>query len=148
MDTSNKKNFIFRLSKRITAYVIDMFLSFVIGVAGILILARMSIMNETLKVLIQPILSLTKYSTIFYISSVLIYYVIQEGIFATTLGKKLMGLKVISFDGLKPKLHQIIIRNTFRITDVFLYFGSITVLFDKEQRRLGDILAKTKVINI
>ncbi len=57
-----------------------------------------------------------------------------------------MGLKVISFNGLKPKLHQIIVRNIFRITDVFLYFGSITVVFDKEQRRLGDIIAKTKVI--
>ncbi len=146
MDMSNKKLLISKVSKRIMAYVIDMFLSFITGVAVVLILARLLIINETFKAIIEPILGLTKYSTFAYLSSVLIYYVVQEGVFATTIGKKIMGLKVISFNGLKPKLLQIIVRNIFRITDVFLYVGSITVAFDKEQRRLGDIIAKTKVI--
>ncbi len=59
-----------------------------------------------------------------------------------------MGLEVINFNGLKPKLHQIIIRNIFRITDVFLYFGSIPAFLSKKQRRLGDIVAKTRVVEI
>lgn len=146
MGLLNKKVFMSRLSKRIIAYVIDMFFSFFIGVVAVLIIVGLSIINENLKAIIEPILGLMKYPIAAYLNSVFLYYVIQEGFFATTIGKRIMCLQVKKFNGDKANLFQIIIRNIFRLTDVFLYFGSITILFDKEQRRLGDIVAKTKVI--
>ena len=60
-----------------------------------------------------------------------------------SLGKRIMGLKVLSMDGKEPTYKQLLIRN------IFMLWAPIEVIiilfFDKP--RLGDRLAKTKVVD-
>lgn len=65
-----------------------------------------------------------------------------------SIGKKVIGIKVIGEDGGRPALHQYLIRWLTRPFD-FLFFGLIgllTVVLSKKNQRLGDMAAGTLVI--
>ena len=66
-----------------------------------------------------------------------------------TLGKRVMGLRVIDIRGLRLTLNQIIMRNLLRAVDSlpFLYLvGGAATLLNRYGQRLGDIAANTVVI--
>jgi uncharacterized RDD family membrane protein YckC len=67
-----------------------------------------------------------------------------------TLGKRMMGLRVIDERGLSLGLKQVIIRNLFRILDMlpstFYLLGGLSCFLTKRCQRLGDIAAGTLVI--
>ncbi len=75
---------------------------------------------------------------------VLILSLIVKDLYGNSFGKRVFGLRIVSvIDGQKPKLNQLILRNIF----VFLIpFEAILVIGRPDQRRIGDFLAKTKVI--
>jgi uncharacterized RDD family membrane protein YckC len=66
-----------------------------------------------------------------------------------TLGKRLLGLRVMDVRGLRLQPYQIIIRNLLRVVDslpaVYL-IGGLTSLFNRYAQRLGDLAANTIVI--
>jgi uncharacterized RDD family membrane protein YckC len=66
-----------------------------------------------------------------------------------TLGKRLLGLRVMDVRGLRLQPYQIIIRNLLRAVDslpaVYL-IGGLTSLFNRYAQRLGDLAANTIVI--
>ena len=68
-----------------------------------------------------------------------------------TLGKYVMGLKVVKLDGKSPSFADYLTRSTFRALDIYGSFGAIASLLisssDKAQR-LGDINANTTLIKI
>jgi len=77
------------------------------------------------------------------------YYVLLEGLLGWTIGKRLLGLKVISVAGNKPGLAKSLIRNALRLIDglpAFSILGVVMILLTKERTRLGDIVAGTRVI--
>lgn len=93
----------------------------------------------------------------------LAYLLIGDGLFqGRSLGKKLIGLKVISIDTEKPcSFRDSVLRNSvfgigyllFKIPlfgwifiVIISLFEFIILLGSKEKRRLGDEIAKTKVI--
>lgn len=86
----------------------------------------------------------------FTLTGILIIYIsiycLIEMIFSTTLFKRIFGLKIVSMDSAKPKRWQILLRNVFRVTDDILLIGRIYMWFNKENRRLGDLVANTKII--
>ena len=65
-----------------------------------------------------------------------------------SIGKKLIGIKVIGEDGGSPALHQYLIRWLTRPFDFFFFglVGLLTVVLSKKNQRLGDMAAGTLVI--
>jgi uncharacterized RDD family membrane protein YckC len=88
--------------------------------------------------------------------SVILYFVISVGYGIVlewrwrgqTLGKRVMGLRVIDAQGLRLQLPQIALRNFLRFVDalplVYLV-GGITALVTRKGQRLGDLAANTIV---
>ncbi len=79
----------------------------------------------------------------------LAYYIVMEARFGWTLGKKVLGLRVVKAEGDAPLDWQAsIVRNVLRIVDgLFFYLiGAIVVWVSKGRQRLGDMVAHTAVV--
>ncbi len=66
-----------------------------------------------------------------------------------SVGKKVMGIKVVSLNGEQPNLSQYLIRWVFRIVDFTLTSGIIALILvavTQKKQRLGDILAGTVLV--
>ena len=61
-----------------------------------------------------------------------------------SIGKKIMDLKVVDENNKKPSVLKLIKRNT---TLLLVPLELISILMDKDARRMGDQLANTKVIS-
>ncbi len=80
----------------------------------------------------------------------LLYYWLLEGFFGATIGKAVVGVRVIKKDGSRCGLKPSIIRNIMRIIDgIAIYLvGFIVAIFSKLRRRVGDYAAGTVVVEI
>ncbi len=95
----------------------------------------------------------TEYGWIEFLIIVLptfLYFVVIETVWkGYTLGKKLVGIRVVKIDGSRAGLGSFVIRWLFRIFEVTIMAGSVaivTILLNGKGQRLGDIVAKTTVI--
>jgi uncharacterized RDD family membrane protein YckC len=90
---------------------------------------------------------------IFFIAFPVVFYDLLSEIFLNgqSVGKKIMGIKVISLNGGQASFSQYLIRWLFRIVD-FSFSGSlvalITVAASEKNQRLGDIIAGTVLVKI
>ena len=84
-----------------------------------------------------------------YLALVLLYYFAFEAAIGQTVGKLLLGVRVVRTDGSRPSVAAIGIRTLLRVVDwlPFLYLvGFIAMLATGGRRqRLGDLAAKTGV---
>jgi uncharacterized RDD family membrane protein YckC len=93
-------------------------------------------------------LSLNGGPAIAYFVVVLAYYFVMEAATGKTLGKMVMGLRVVSTSGPYTPM-KAFIRNLLRIIDglPFLYLlGIIVVASSKQKQRIGDMAAGTLVV--
>ncbi|MDQ3931117.1 MAG: RDD family protein [Chloroflexota bacterium] len=77
------------------------------------------------------------------------YYILMEGYLGQTVGKMLLGIKVVREDtGEVPGIRAAAIRSVLRIVDgLFSYLVAfITVLVSGKNQRLGDMAARTLVV--
>lgn len=84
-----------------------------------------------------------------FLGIIVVYFVVLEGIFGATIGKKLVGLQVIRVDGGKPGIAHSLIRNLLRVIDslpALNILGVILILKSPERARFGDRIAGTRVI--
>lgn len=86
-----------------------------------------------------------------FLCGVLCYFVLLEWKTQATLGKKIMGIKVLSDTGGTISLKQAFIRNVFRVIDLFPYMvpyllGLIILAANEKKQRLGDQIAHTIVV--
>lgn len=77
---------------------------------------------------------------IFLLAFMFIYF-FKDVINGQSIGKRIMKIKVVDLNGNKASLFNLIIRN---ITILIWPVEALLLLLDKD--RLGDILAKTKVV--
>lgn len=88
--------------------------------------------------------------------SVILYFIISVGYGIAlewrwrgqTLGKRVMGLRVVDAQGLRLQLPQIALRNFLRFVDVLplaYLVGGIAALVSRKGQRLGDLAANTIV---
>ena len=63
-----------------------------------------------------------------------------------SIGKKIFGLRVIRDNGLPVGLIQSVIRNLFKAVLDVLYIGLFFILFSKQHKRIGDMVAGTVVV--
>ena len=77
------------------------------------------------------------------------YFVVLEVITGKTIGKYVVKTKVINESGGQISWGTSIVRNILRIVDGFFFYlvGFIIALASKENQRLGDMAAKTYVVN-
>ena len=79
------------------------------------------------------------------------YYFVSETLTGTTAGKRIMGITVVDADGGRPGAVAVLKRTVFRLVDALpaLYLvGFILVLVTPEKRRVGDMIAKTRVVSL
>ncbi len=77
------------------------------------------------------------------------YYILMEGYMGQTVGKMIVGVKVVrEGSGEAPGLGKAAIRTVLRIVDGFLGYlvGFIVVLVSGKNQRLGDMAAGTLVV--
>ena len=75
------------------------------------------------------------------------YFVLLEGLFGQTVGKRLAGVVVVKGDGSSCSLSRATVRHLFRPVDVLLLgIGFVSMKFSSRSRRLGDFVAGTVVV--
>jgi uncharacterized RDD family membrane protein YckC len=78
----------------------------------------------------------------------LAYTFLAEALFARTVGKALLGLRVASLDGSPPGAVAAFARNALRLIDVtMLGLPLLLVLLSPLRQRVGDIAARTVVVS-
>jgi uncharacterized RDD family membrane protein YckC len=93
--------------------------------------------------------SLEGFSALVYFVVVFAYYILMEGYLGQTVGKMLLGIKVVrEDDGEVPGIKTAAIRTVLRIIDGFFFYlvAFISVLASGKNQRLGDMLAHTLVV--
>jgi uncharacterized RDD family membrane protein YckC len=93
--------------------------------------------------------SLGTLGTLLYTVIALAYYVLLEGYLGQTVGKMLLGIKVVRENtGEVPGIGAAAIRTVLRIIDGFFFYlvAFITVLVSGKNQRLGDMAANTLVV--
>ncbi|WP_019038578.1 RDD family protein [Psychroflexus tropicus] len=80
-----------------------------------------------------------------------LYHLVMETFMnGQSVGKASMKLRVVNLDGSKPQFFGYLIRWLFRLIEISVASGAIaivTILLNGKGQRLGDIAAKTTVIN-
>lgn len=76
------------------------------------------------------------------------YSLLLEIMLGGTLGKLLMGVRVVSETGGRPRWLQIVVRNALRLIELTPQFWVFVVLLfaSRNRQRLGDIFARTVVV--
>jgi uncharacterized RDD family membrane protein YckC len=85
---------------------------------------------------------------VYLIGTTFVYYFMLEWLFASTIGKRLFGLRVVDKDGDACSLGASLKRNIMRFLDwlpSFYVVGAISLAASKDRQRLGDRFASTMV---
>jgi uncharacterized RDD family membrane protein YckC len=84
-----------------------------------------------------------------FLALMALYFVLLEGWLGATLGKWVLGLRVVRSEGGHPGLARSAVRNLLRLVDglpAFSILGIILILRSPERARFGDRVAGTRVI--
>ena len=76
------------------------------------------------------------------------YYVLLEAYYGQTLGKRLVGVRVVTADGTTIDLSDSVVRNVLRLVDgIFVYLvGAVFIWLSGSNQRLGDRIGDTYVV--
>jgi uncharacterized RDD family membrane protein YckC len=129
------------LLRRFGACVVD---SAIIGTAfiALIVVSRASSMLWKISVSLPE--------AAYLISLTFLYYFVQEALFAATIGKSILRLRVLGKDGDPCSTGASFKRNSLRFLDwlPFLYvIAGIAVLMSRNRQRIGDRIAATVVAN-
>jgi uncharacterized RDD family membrane protein YckC len=132
------------LTKRVAAAALD---SLIVALVWILLMAAG---GESFSqfLTIDGALSLNLPSAGYLVIIVFAYYFLLEGTFASTLGKSLMKLRVLTEDGDPCSFGASFKRNVLRFVDwlPFLYvLAVVTMVVSHDRQRIGDKVAETIV---
>jgi uncharacterized RDD family membrane protein YckC len=87
------------------------------------------------------------YAVISTLSAYLGYCMVMEARFASTLGKMAFKLRVVAGDGTRPGAREVLVRNLIKILEIsWPWLLVIIPLLNPARQRLGDLLAKTIVV--
>lgn len=127
---------------RAVAWVIDLACIAVLSALVADLLARLiSVLSVGAAMALQAI--------VYFVVSIGYGIALEWGFRGQTLGKRLLGLRVIDEHGLRLEPSQIVVRNLLRFVDALpaLYLvGGLAALLSRHAQRLGDYAANTVVI--
>ena len=99
---------------------------------------------------IEQFFSNNGWITIIIILPIVLYDLLCELLLnGQSVGKKVMGIKVISLNGAQPSLSQYMLRWTFRLVDFSLSGSLVAVIMvaaSEKKQRLGDLVAGTVLV--
>jgi uncharacterized RDD family membrane protein YckC len=125
------------------------FLAWVIDTAASVLLGALVAMGISVFGILLPDISQGAMILSFFVLNIG-YNIVLEWIWrGQTLGKRLLGLRVMDIQGLRLHFSQIVLRNLLRAADLLpvLYLtGGISMLLNRRNQRLGDIAANTVVV--
>jgi len=84
-----------------------------------------------------------------FLAVIVLYFVLLEGWFGATAGKKALRLRVARADGRRPGIGPALVRNLLRAVDAlpaFNILGVVLILRSAERARFGDRVAGTRVL--
>jgi|GEM_PF-3585285 len=140
-ETSTKKEGL--LKERILAYLIDM--SLLIGMGVILGLATAGFLQVGVnKDFTVVFMSFGLPIILIFIAINPLYFMILEGIYAQTYGKRIMKIKVHNEGGMN--ITKGIIRSLPRIIETIIFYIPSIILIIKTSQSVGDKIAGTKVV--
>ncbi|MBU1171778.1 MAG: RDD family protein [Proteobacteria bacterium] len=125
------------------------FLAWLVDQACILTLAQ--VINKLLGIfgLISADLYMAMAVLTYFAVSVSYGFLLEWFMNGQTLGKRILGLRVMDAQGLNLSFNQVVIRNLLRFVDALpaLYMlGGISLFLSKKCQRLGDLAANTIVV--
>lgn len=125
--------------RRLPAYLIDLAVIFGLCFLLTILLIPMGVLSPGL----YQFILLVSYFAIWWF-----YCGILEALFSgQTLGKWLLGLRAVNYDGLPINAMQAVMRNLVRFADTFLVMaGLVVMMMNRRYQRLGDLVAGTIVI--
>ena len=95
--------------------------------------------------------NLDGWQAVHFLALTLVYYGLSEAITGTTLGKMLVGLKVVRLDGDRYGWQSALLRNVLRVVDglpAFYLVGIVSIGVTTWKQRLGDLAAGTQVVRV
>ena len=129
--------------RRILATIVDLIISSVFYWVVAMLFGGTSVEGGTIA------FSLGGIGSLVYLVGVFAYYLLLEGYLGQTVGKMLLGIKVVREDnGEVPGLGAAALRTLLRIIDgIFFYaVAFVSVLATQKNRRLGDMAANALVV--
>ncbi|HEU0120208.1 MAG TPA: RDD family protein [Bryobacteraceae bacterium] len=88
--------------------------------------------------------------TVLFFAVSLLYGIVMEWVWqGQTVGKRLLGIRVMDRDGLPIHVSQIVVRNLLRPVDMlplFYLVGGVTAMATRYGQRIGDLAANTVVV--
>jgi uncharacterized RDD family membrane protein YckC len=132
------------LGERVVAFLID----------GLILTAYMAIIENL--VTVSEIFEVDSWTQIGFLSLFLLpaffYSFLCHVIFGgQTIGKMLLKIMVVRFDGSPTQWYNFLVRWMLRIIDIWLFFASIgvlSILLSDKKQRVGDAAAGTVVISV
>ncbi|MEP0829109.1 MAG: RDD family protein [bacterium] len=88
---------------------------------------------------------------IIFLTVIVLYFILLEGLAGMTVGKRLLGIKVVDVEGGRPGLKKSLVRNLLRAVDslpALNVVGVILILKSPERARFGDRIAGTRVVKL
>jgi uncharacterized RDD family membrane protein YckC len=82
---------------------------------------------------------------------IVVYYVVLEAFPGATVGKRVLGLRVVGPDGGRPGLTRSVLRNAGRLIDTLPalnILGVVLILRSPQNARFGDRIADTRVVHV
>ena len=76
----------------------------------------------------------------------MLHSTITECAVGTTLGKRMMGLRVVKVNGEDPEVLTIIYRNLFKPLELISVFLLMMPIFSRTRQRMGDYASRTMVV--
>ena len=126
------------LIKRFIAFVIDLAVSLVAVVIAYLVLAMFISDKQVVSIL----------TAFIYLAWYTLYFVYFHWKYGKTLGKKIMGIKMVNLDESPVTLGTAFKRWLMTFVSIGLWIVTVIMLFvNKEKRAWHDLVAKTKVID-
>lgn len=141
------------LKKRSLAFIIDLPFSLFVGfILYVLFIVIISFYDnrffETTRSLF-PALTIFILTTSMWLYGFLLYPLVFEGLFSTTVGKLSLGMIVIEDNGLKITWSQALIRSLTKLFPLLLLFETFIGFYQmKDSKRIMDTVATTRVIEI
>ena len=138
-----------RLYRRFGAAAIDLVLSALIIMLVFHLYTRqdwVKIAGASLDLLFNPQKLLQAPQFLWLLAIYEIHVTVAELIFARSLGKWILGLRVVDLTGQRPGFVALLTRNLFRIPEMIAIVVLVFMFVSTDRQRIGDILARTVVV--
>ena len=138
-----------RLYRRFGAAAIDLALSALIIMLVFHLYTRqdwVKIAGASLDLLFNPQKLLQAPQFLWLLAIYEIHVTAAELIFARSLGKWILGLRVVDLTGRRPGFVALLTRNLFRIPEMIAIVVLVFMFVSTDRQRIGDILARTVVV--